>query len=73
MLTWVIHCINHDSPIPSIPPMLMHQRSDLSRFRFPSYAAVALVISVVPLIARLAMRMASTRYMLDSPHILSIG
>jgi len=52
--------------------MLMHQRSDLSRFCLPSHTAVVLVISV-PLITRLCVRLTGTWYMLDPPHELPIG
>ena len=72
-LTWVVHRINHDSSILPIPPVLMHQRSNLSRFRFPGYTTIALIISIISIIARLDMRMAGTRHVLDSPHVLSVG
>ena len=75
-LTWIVYCVDHDSSIWSIPSMLMYQRSDLRRFRFPSHTTVILVVFVVPdlpIIACFTVRLAWTGDVLDPTHVLSVG
>jgi hypothetical protein len=70
LLTWVIHCVDHDSSIRPVRPMLMHQRGDLRRLRLPSRSTVVLVAPLIPIITRPAVRLASTRYVFDPAHVL---
>ena len=70
--TWIIHCVNYNSSIRPVPPVLVHQRSDLGRIRFLSHTAVLLITPLDPIVTRLTVRQASTGDMLDPPHILPV-
>ena len=49
VLTWIIHCVNHDLSIQSVNSMLMHQRGDLRWIRLLSHSTVIPVVPLVPI------------------------